>query len=93
MVIYDKKRGELTFICNKSTNAKMVYLVGNFNNWNPSIKQMTKFKDGSFRARMKLPAGNYEYKFVADKIWMEDPDVEVKVQNPFGSTNSVVKVS
>ncbi len=91
MVIHDKKHGEMVFVCNAVSNAKKVFLAGDFNNWEPQKNRMTKSKDGSYRARMKLSAGKYHYKFFADGNWVEDPDTE-RVQNEFGTTNNVVQV-
>jgi len=92
MVITDRKRGELTFVCNFHPGAKKAFVAGDFNEWDPARNRMVKARDGSFRARVKLPPGKYEYKFFIDGDWVEDPDTE-KVENSFGTANSVVQVS
>jgi len=43
-------------------------------------------------AKVWLPAGRYEYRFVVDGQWISDPRAKECVQNAFGSTNSVLVV-
>ena len=88
----NKKKNEVVFVCNHTQNAKKVYLAGSFNNWDPKAKQMVKAKDGSFRARMQLPSGDHQYKFVADGLWLNDPTAATQVPNSFGTQNSVIRV-
>lgn len=54
-------------------NAKTVYLVGTFNNWNPTVELMTR-EDDTFTAALFLAAEEYHYKFVVDGTWIADPD-------------------
>jgi 1,4-alpha-glucan branching enzyme len=91
MIVKGSKRGEVTFVFDKIPTAKSVYLAGSFNEWAPAQKKMTKSKDGSFRARMKLTPGKYEYKFIVDGEWIDDPEADKSV-NEFGTSNSVVEV-
>jgi len=94
MVTQDIKKGEVVFVCTLNPAAKKVSLVGDFNQWDPDAKRMVKVpKDGSFRARLALPPGRYEYKFVVDGAWFNDPDAMEQVCNPFGTCNSVVAVT
>jgi len=92
MVIQKKANGGVTFVCTLNPAPKTVYLAGDFNQWAPTRQKMVKMKDGSFRARIALPAGTYQYKFVADGAWINDPDADQHVPNPFGTLNSVVTV-
>ena len=92
MAVYkDSKNGNVTFIYDKK-NAKSVFVAGDFNNWNPKGAKMAKAKDGSFRARLSLTPGPHQYKFVADGMWVVDDDAQKKVQNEFGTVNSVVEI-
>ena len=93
MIIRGKKSGELRFVCNLTSRAKKVYLAGDFNRWNPKNRRMIRCKDGSFRARMRLPAGTHQYKFVVDGVWINDPAAEGQVMNPYGTLNSLINVS
>lgn len=91
MIVKGSKRGEVTFVLNQMPTAKKVYLAGTFNQWDPVEKKMSKSKDGSFRAKMKLTPGKYEYKFIVDGDWVDDPEADKSV-NEFGTTNSVVEI-
>ena len=53
---------------------------------------MAKNEDGSFRKKLALKPGRYEYKFIADGIWLNDTDSEENVMNLHGTLNSVVCV-
>ena len=53
-------------------NARQVYVAGSFNNWTPNELLMRK-TDGIWTLALTLPAGNYEYKFIADEQWITDP--------------------
>jgi 1,4-alpha-glucan branching enzyme len=92
MAVYkESKNGNVTFVFDKE-NAKSVFVAGDFNNWDSKAKKMTKAKDGSFRARLSLTPGQYQYKFIVDGKWVVDDDAERKVQNQFGTVNSVVEI-
>lgn len=94
MVIIDSKTGEGIFICRPTIVAKKVFLVGDFNDWEPEAKRMVRVaKDGSFRARLSLEPGRYEYKFIIDDLWVSDPDAKEQATNPFGTTNSVLVIA
>jgi len=88
MIIQGRKNGEITFICNVKHDAKTVYLAGNFNQWHPQAKRMTKYKDGSFRSKLKLLPGQYQYKFIIDGEWHIDPDAPYQALNSYGTLNS-----
>jgi 1,4-alpha-glucan branching enzyme len=93
MATVQRRSGDVTFILNRIPMATRVYLAGDFNNWSPSAQQMTRMQDGTFQARVRLSRGEHQYKFVADGVWMDDPEAAARAPNPFGTTNSVVRVS
>lgn len=92
MLIRGEKQDYLTFICDINPAAKSVYLVGDFNQWQLEKKPMFRAKDGTFRTRMDLRSGRYQYKFVVDGLWFNDPDSLSQVINSFGTLNSVFEV-
>ena len=47
---------------------------------------------GLWEKRLVLPPGHYEYKFVVDGSWTQDPEAAENVPNILGSLNSVVEV-
>ena len=68
-----------------------VSIAGSFNKWEP--KGMTKGEDGLFRITMKLAPGTYQYKFLIDTEWREDPQNPRKVPNEYGGYNSICDVN
>lgn len=53
--------------------ATSVFLVGDFNNWNPTLEIMEKVDD-RFEIRLFLLPGTYRYRFVVDGNPVPDPD-------------------
>ena len=74
-------------------DAQEVFLVGEFNSWDPNGYKMRRFKDGICRKSVQLKPGRYEYRFLVDGQWQTDPDNGEKTTNPFGSENSVITIS
>jgi 1,4-alpha-glucan branching enzyme len=70
-----------------------VFLVGDFNNWNDGEFRMRRFKDGSWKKKVKLKPGNYQYRFVVDGEWWTDPANPQRERNAFGSENSIITIS
>lgn len=56
-----------------SAGATDVFLVGDFNNWNPTLEKMA-LAGNTFEIRLFLLPGTYRYKFVVDGKWINDPD-------------------
>jgi 1,4-alpha-glucan branching enzyme len=79
------------FVCDFDPDAKEVYLVGDFNEWNPTADRMSRWK-GTFRRRISLEPGEYQYKFLVDGQWHNDPTAAAQVPNEFGTLNSVIRV-
>ena len=69
--------------------AKEVFLVGNFNQWNTQANPMKKDKNGIWKATLSLEPGRYEYRFIADGNWENDPSCSCFIANEFGGTNCV----
>jgi 1,4-alpha-glucan branching enzyme len=72
-----------------SPEAKKVSLVGNFNDWNSQANPMKKDKKGIWNVALPLEPGRYEYRFVADGNWENDPSCSCRVANEFGGENCV----
>ncbi len=72
--------------------ASQVFLVGDFNDWNLSSLPMRKRKGGAWKRKLRLPAGRYEYKFLADGGWVHYVKGVERVPNPYGSDNFVLWV-
>ncbi len=68
---------------------QQVALAGDFNAWRPVLMAR---RNGTFEATMQLPPRKYQYKFVVDGTWQQDPTASGAVPNAFGTANSVVHV-
>lgn len=73
--------------------AGCVSLAGDFNAWSPDDFRLEKSPEGLWERVVTLPPGRYEYKFVVDGRWQNDPRCMVHAPNPFGGENSVVILS
>jgi len=73
--------------------AGRVFLAGDFNNWDVKNLPMKKDNKGTWEASFALPPGRYEYRFWVDDVWLDDPNAQERVENPFGSQNSVRMMS
>jgi 1,4-alpha-glucan branching enzyme len=72
--------------------AREVYVAGNFNDWHTDSTPMTNRGEGEWGVRLMLRSGRYEYRFVVDGRWSEDPRATERVTNPYGDFNSVLVV-
>lgn len=82
------KKHKVTFSFD-SPDAEEVILFGDFNNWNSKKHPMFKDKNGIWVKTIMLAPGNYEYKFLVDGQWKEDPKNIKTCLNCFGTLNSV----
>jgi len=75
-------------------NAKKVYLVGQFNDWNQKKTPMKKLKTGDFSLPLTLKQGEeYEYRYLIDNAkWENDWCADKYIPNLYGENNSVVVV-
>jgi 1,4-alpha-glucan branching enzyme len=76
----------------KLPGAQSVMVAGSFNDWDTQRTPLAAGASGTWKATVWLPTGRYEYRFIADGKWMDDPRARETVQNAFGSTNSVLVV-
>jgi 1,4-alpha-glucan branching enzyme len=53
---------------------------------------MTRQEGGRWETALALWPGRYQYKFVVDGQWMNDPNARENILNQHGSFNSVVEV-
>jgi 1,4-alpha-glucan branching enzyme len=83
-----QKAGSYKFSIKPVTAAKKVAIAGDFNGWKPT--SLRKQKDGSFAITIAMTAGTYEYKYIIDDCWAEDPDNPTWSLNAFGTINSVI---
>lgn len=63
---------EVVFRLN-APEAQSVFLVGDFNNWNPTLDALVS-RDGPWETRLFLVPGRYRYLFIVDGKRIADPD-------------------
>jgi 1,4-alpha-glucan branching enzyme len=85
------KRQKVTFSL-ENDEAKEVFLTGDFNNWHPEKHPMRKDKKGKWKKQVMLSPGSYEYKFLVDGQWKEDPRNDQLYPNCFGTYNNIMNV-
>ncbi|MEE9259684.1 MAG: isoamylase early set domain-containing protein [Candidatus Scalindua sediminis] len=76
-------------------DAKSVYIVGDFNNWNYHANPMKKLKKGDYTIKLDLePEREYQFRYLIDELkWENDWKADQYVKSPYGdSDNSVVIV-
>jgi 1,4-alpha-glucan branching enzyme len=69
-----------------------IYLSGSFNGWDPTVRSLKQQKDGKWKTTVTLEPGVYEYRFIVDGNWQNDPQCEERRGNDFGDENSVLRV-
>ena len=73
-------------------DAKSVYVIGDFNNWNADENDRLIHENGKWERKLCLKKGKYRYKFIVDGLWRPDPDNPRLEENSFGSLDSVMEV-
>lgn len=77
----------------EAPNAKEVMVVGDFNRWNVKTHPMKNDNGGVWKKTLMLPPARYEYKFLVDGRWKNDPKNDQTCPNCFGTQNNVINVS
>lgn len=72
--------------------AHAVHVAGEFNNWSSDATPLENTGYGEWVTRLPLRSGQYEYRFVVDGRWFEDPESAQRVANPHEGFNSVLTV-
>ncbi|MFC1817278.1 isoamylase early set domain-containing protein [Thermodesulfobacteriota bacterium] len=72
--------------------AEQVVLMGDFNKWDPNVHPMKNHGNGIWTKSVIIPPGEYEYKFLIDGDWKEDPGNEKTCPNCFGTLNSILNL-
>lgn len=71
-----------------------LFLVGEFNKWDPSATPMDKDKTGGWTVKVTLEAGkDYQYRYRdSQNVWHNDWSPDAYVRNEHGGDNSVVSL-
>ena len=90
-----RKNGKVrvTFAVPAIDGCESLCLVGDFNEWNPTLHAMHRNDDGSWSLTLELePGREYQYRYcTGGGIWHTDPAADAYAPNPYGSDNSVVR--
>jgi len=86
--VIELPNGLTRFLLQGHLSARRVFLSGSFNDWSTLKGLMNKTPTG-WAIDIKLSPDGYEYKFIADSRWMDDPDNLVNVDDGAGNVNSV----
>lgn len=78
------RRSQFSF---PAPTAQRVFLVGDFNRWDTKAGPMHKGPDGVWHLGVALKPGRYEYRFVVDEVWCDDPAAVQKTPNSHGTEN------
>ena len=76
----------------EASEAQKAILVGDFNSWDVKKHSMKRDDKGMWIKSITLAPGRYEYKFVVDGEWQNDPSNDQMVENSFGSHNNILTV-
>ena len=84
-----KKR--ITFALS-APQAQAVLVTGSFCNWQIDTYPLKMDSKGVWKKVMYLPMGRYEYRFVVDGQWQDDPACSERVSNEHGGQNCVLQI-
>jgi 1,4-alpha-glucan branching enzyme len=76
----------------EASGAKEAILVGEFNSWDANKHIMKRDNKGRWSKIVTLSPGRYEYKFLVDGVWQNDPSNDQVVPNSFGTLNNFLNV-
>ena len=86
------KQQEVTFSL-ENTDANEDFLMGGLNEWNSKTHPMKNDGNGTWFRDVAIPPGKYEYKFLVDGQWKEDPQNEQLSLNFYGTYNNIINVT
>ena len=87
-----KPKGKKVKFTFDAPGATRVSIAGDFNGWDSGSTLLKKGKKKIWEKDIALVPGRYEYKFVVDGSWVNDPNNNCSVWNSFGSQNSVLEI-
>lgn len=82
----------INFIC-LAPEAKQVFLIGDFNQWNTSSHPMKRNVDGSWHLAVPMGHGGHHYQFLIDGERKNDPRAQGLARNAAGEKVSMLMVS
>ncbi|MEI7989109.1 MAG: isoamylase early set domain-containing protein [Chloroflexota bacterium] len=84
---------QVTFKLRTQSQSKSAHLLGEFNDWDPTINPMKRQKNGEFSVTVTLAPGIYRFRYLLDgERWENDLAADSYMPNEYGSEDSVVEV-
>ena len=87
-----RTRHHVDFFC-QAPAAKSVFLVGDFNEWQPAANPMQQMPDGHWMLSMELRHGHHQYFFLVDGQPVLDPNALCVARNDRNDPVSLIAVS
>jgi 1,4-alpha-glucan branching enzyme len=87
-----RTRHHVDFFC-AAPEAKSVSLVGDFNDWIPTVDPMHRMSDGRWMASLELHHGHHTYFFIVDGKPQLDPKASGIARNSHNEPVSLIAVS
>jgi 1,4-alpha-glucan branching enzyme len=82
----------VNFFCT-APNARQVFLIGDFNDWDPNSHPMKRQPDGAWVLQVPLTHGHHHYQFLVDGKPTLDPRAYGVACNLMGEKVSLLAVS
>jgi len=82
----------VNFRC-QAPHATAVYLVGDFNHWDPTAHPMKHTPDHAWLLTVNLKHGHHRYAFLVDGVLKLDPNAQGVTRNEKGERVSLAPVS
>ena len=76
----------------EAPEANEVILMADFNQWEPGRHIMNRNEQGVWEKTAMLPPGRYEYRFLVDGRWQNDPNNPDFCDNCFGTRNNLLLI-
>lgn len=70
-------------------DATSVKVAGSFTDWDKAPLDLKKLKTGIWKKSVSLEPGCYEYKFIVDGLWRDDPACTDKADDKHGGQNCI----
>ena len=90
-IMGEKKKLKVVILL-RAPDAREVFLLGDFNDWDPTASPMKKDGQGLWKTSMLLAPGRYEYKLLVDGQWRLDANNPNRALNALGSENNVLVI-
>lgn len=81
-----QKRVALTY---DAPDASSVAVTGSFCGWDEGVP-LKKDRSGRWKTTLTLSPGDYEYRFLVDGEWRDDPNCTERTVNRYGTQNCIL---